>query len=72
MSAVDLALELVQLETVNPPGNEEIAADLLGSRLAAAGFELVRHELAPGRPTRPPPHHIQVAGLAPSHAAGMR
>ena len=50
MSAVDLALALVQLETVNPPGNEEIAADLLGSRLEAAGFELVRHELAPGRP----------------------
>jgi succinyl-diaminopimelate desuccinylase len=50
MSAVDLALELVRLETVNPPGNERLAADLLEPRLAAAGFTTERHELAPGRP----------------------
>src|SRR3954470_6756476 len=50
MSAVDLALELIRLDTVNPPGNEGIVADLLGGRLAAAGFELAVHEHAPGRP----------------------
>jgi succinyl-diaminopimelate desuccinylase len=50
MSAVDLALELLRLDTVNPPGNEGIAADVLERRLAAAGFDITRHEHAPGRP----------------------
>jgi succinyl-diaminopimelate desuccinylase len=50
MSAVDLALELVGLETVNPPGNEHRPADLLEQRLATAGFAVERHELSPGRP----------------------
>jgi succinyl-diaminopimelate desuccinylase len=50
MSAVDLALELVRLDTVNPPGNEARVADLLQHRLAAAGFGVARHEHAPGRP----------------------
>ncbi len=50
MSAVDLALELIRLDTVNPPGNEAVVADLLGARLAAAGFDLEVHEHAPGRP----------------------
>jgi succinyl-diaminopimelate desuccinylase len=50
MSAVDLALELIRLDTVNPPGNEGVVADLLGRRLAAAGFELTVHEHAPARP----------------------
>ena len=50
MSAVDLALELVRLDTVNPPGNEAVAIDLLEARLRAAGFETARHEHAPGRP----------------------
>src|SRR3954447_27089914 len=50
MSAVDLALELIRLDTVNPPGNEAVIADLLGDRLSAAGFELAVHEHAPGRP----------------------
>jgi succinyl-diaminopimelate desuccinylase len=49
MTAVDLALELVRLDTVNPPGREEAAADLLEARLAAAGFELSRHAFGPGR-----------------------
>jgi succinyl-diaminopimelate desuccinylase len=50
MTAVDLALELIRLDTVNPPGNEGVVADLLGRRLSAAGFELAVHEHAPGRP----------------------
>ena len=49
MSAVDLALELVRLDTVNPPGREEAAAGLLARRLEAAGLEVARHEHAPGR-----------------------
>jgi succinyl-diaminopimelate desuccinylase len=51
MSAVDLALELVRLDTVNPPGNEAIAADVLERRLQTAGFDVARHEHAPGRPS---------------------
>jgi succinyl-diaminopimelate desuccinylase len=50
VSALDLALELVRLDTVNPPGNEALAADLLSARLSAAGFEISVHEHAPGRP----------------------
>jgi succinyl-diaminopimelate desuccinylase len=51
VSALDLALELVRLDTVNPPGNETPAADLIAGRLEAAGFEIARHEHAPGRPS---------------------
>ena len=50
MSAVDLALELIRLDTVNPPGNEGVIAELLAARLSAAGFDLSVHEHAPGRP----------------------
>ena len=49
MSAVDLALELVKLDTINPPGREEAAASLLERRLAAAGLDVARHEHGPGR-----------------------
>jgi succinyl-diaminopimelate desuccinylase len=45
----DLALELVRLDTVNPPGREAPAADLLAGRLEAAGLDVRRHEHAPGR-----------------------
>ncbi|HWM07770.1 MAG TPA: M20 family metallopeptidase [Solirubrobacteraceae bacterium] len=51
MSAVDLALDLVRLDTVNPPGREQAAADLLAGRLEAAGLSVARHEHAPGRPS---------------------
>jgi succinyl-diaminopimelate desuccinylase len=51
MPAVDLALELVRLDTVNPPGREEAAASLLAERLKAAGFDIAFHEHAPGRPS---------------------
>jgi succinyl-diaminopimelate desuccinylase len=49
MSAVDLALELVKLDTINPPGREQPAADLLAARLESAGLEVARHEHGPGR-----------------------
>ena len=47
--ALDLALELVQLDTINPPGNEHLAAELLATRLEAAGLDVSRHEHGPGR-----------------------
>jgi succinyl-diaminopimelate desuccinylase len=51
MTAVDLALELVRLDTVNPPGREAAAASLLSERLSRAGFDVAAHEHAPGRPS---------------------
>ncbi len=51
MGAVtDLTRELVALETINPPGGEAQAAELLGARLQAAGLSVAYYELAPGRP----------------------
>ena len=49
MTVVDLALELVRLDTVNPPGRESEAASMLTARLSAAGLEVTQHEHAPGR-----------------------
>jgi succinyl-diaminopimelate desuccinylase len=49
MTASELALELVRLDTINPPGREAPAADLLAARLAAAGLEVTRHEFDAGR-----------------------
>ena len=51
MTAVDLALELVRLDTVNPPGRESAAASVLAARLEAAGFAVSSWEHAPGRPS---------------------
>jgi succinyl-diaminopimelate desuccinylase len=47
--SVDLALDLIRLDTVNPPGHEAPAADLLAARLEAAGLSVERHEHAPER-----------------------
>ena len=41
----------MRLDTINPPGQEAEAAELVAGRLEAAGLEVARHELAPGRPT---------------------
>jgi succinyl-diaminopimelate desuccinylase len=46
---VELTRELVGLQTVNPPGEEEKAASLLAARLEAAGLEVVTHDFGPGR-----------------------
>jgi len=48
--AVALLCELVQLNTVNPPGNERPAQELLAERLTGAGFEC---ELLAAEPQRP-------------------
>ena len=50
-SVVALTRELVQIETINPPGQEAGAADLVARRLEAAGLEVMVHELAAGRPS---------------------
>ncbi len=48
--AVELLSKLIRLNTVNPPGNEGPAQELLQGLLAAAGFECEILEAAPGRP----------------------
>ena len=48
-AAVELTQELVRTRTVNPPGDEQRAASLLGARLEAAGLEVASYEFEPGR-----------------------
>jgi acetylornithine deacetylase/succinyl-diaminopimelate desuccinylase-like protein len=49
-SASDIARRLVSTPTVNPPGNEEPAQDILASLIESAGVEVQRYELVSGRP----------------------
>lgn len=42
-------IDLLRLDTTNPPGNERLAADYLAAVLRGAGFEPVVLESAPGR-----------------------
>jgi len=48
---VDLTKALVRLDTINPPGQEAEAAELVAGRLEAAGLEVERYELGAGRPS---------------------
>lgn len=47
--AVDFLKDLIALETVNPPGNEQIAAAYVARRLAEYGIAADVVEIAPGR-----------------------
>ena len=49
IDAVALTRELVQLNTVNPPGNEETCARRLGALLEQAGFATAYHRLGDKR-----------------------
>jgi acetylornithine deacetylase/succinyl-diaminopimelate desuccinylase-like protein len=48
--AVDLLSQLIRIDTVNPPGNEGPAQELLATVLAEAGFACETLEAEPGRP----------------------
>jgi acetylornithine deacetylase/succinyl-diaminopimelate desuccinylase-like protein len=48
--AVDLLSRLLRIDTVNPPGNEGPAQDLIAGILGEAGFECEILEAEPGRP----------------------
>jgi acetylornithine deacetylase/succinyl-diaminopimelate desuccinylase-like protein len=48
-AAVELLGELIRLDTVNPPGNEERATKLIADQLAGAGFECELLGPEPGR-----------------------
>src|SRR5436309_13659265 len=47
--AVAFLRALVRLDTVNPPGRESLAADLIQARLAPLGFAIERLGAEPGR-----------------------
>lgn len=49
-SAVELLGKLIRIDTVNPPGNEGAAQDLLEATLTGAGFECERLAAEPERP----------------------
>ncbi len=48
--AVELLGELIRIDTVNPPGNEAAAQEMLAARLSEVGFECELLEAEPGRP----------------------
>jgi acetylornithine deacetylase/succinyl-diaminopimelate desuccinylase-like protein len=48
--AVDLLSQLIRINTVNPPGNEGPAQDLISGILSDAGFDCEILEAEPGRP----------------------
>ena len=50
LSAVDLAVELIRFDTINPPGQEEACTRHLERLLELAGFSCSRVPLAEGRP----------------------
>ncbi len=78
MPAIDLLVDLLRIDTTNPPGNEGPCAEILESYLAAAGLDtqiLVSPEGRPNlvarfgdRPDRPPLvllSHTDVVGVEP-------
>jgi acetylornithine deacetylase/succinyl-diaminopimelate desuccinylase-like protein len=48
--AAELLAELIRIDTVNPPGNEEPVQELLAARLGDAGFECSMLAATKGRP----------------------
>jgi succinyl-diaminopimelate desuccinylase len=50
LSPVDLTVELIRFDTINPPGQEEACTRHLQQLLAAAGFDCSIVPLADGRP----------------------
>lgn len=46
---ISLALDLVRFDTVSPPGTEAACAAHLAGLLEEAGFDVARHDFAPGR-----------------------
>jgi succinyl-diaminopimelate desuccinylase len=50
-STTELARKLVQLPSLNPPGQERDCIAFLGDMLTEAGLEVRSYEFAPGRPS---------------------
>ncbi len=49
LNPVQLTQDILRLNTINPPGNEEACAQLLGKILEDAGFTIRYHSFGPGR-----------------------
>jgi succinyl-diaminopimelate desuccinylase len=49
VDAIELTKQLVRMNTINPPGQEEQCARHLGSLLEKSGFKVKYHELSPQR-----------------------
>ena len=49
IDAIELSRQLVRMNTVNPPGAEELCARHVGGLLEKAGFAVKYHEFSPGR-----------------------
>jgi succinyl-diaminopimelate desuccinylase len=49
VDAVELARELIALQSMNPGGSETVCAKRLGGLLSDAGFMIQYHDFAPGR-----------------------
>ena len=49
MDPVQLAQDLIALESINPGGSENACAQHLGALLDKAGFSISYHEFAPAR-----------------------
>ena len=47
--AIELTRRLIRMDTVNPPGNEQVPAHFLGHLLQKAGFEVAYHSFEPAR-----------------------
>jgi acetylornithine deacetylase/succinyl-diaminopimelate desuccinylase-like protein len=65
--AVRLLSELIRIDTVNPPGNEQPAQDLLATTLSEAGFECELLADIPGRPNLV----ARLPGSAPGPTLGL-
>lgn len=65
--AVRLLSELIRIDTVNPPGNEQPAQDLLATTLSEAGFECELLADIPGRPNLV----ARLPGRAPGPTLGL-
>ena len=48
-ASVRLAQDLVRIDTVNPPGRESLAAQVIAQRLAPLGIRIEMYDLSPGR-----------------------
>ena len=46
---VSTLVEYLRIDTTNPPGNEQVAAEFLARRLEAEGYETEYVEAGPGR-----------------------
>ncbi|OYX69465.1 MAG: hypothetical protein B7Y95_18170 [Rhizobiales bacterium 32-66-11] len=49
IDTIEIARALMRVDTCNPPGNEQAAAQILAPLLADAGFAVEHHCFAPGR-----------------------